>query len=73
MQLAQGHINMVFERDTAKYQHKFIGKTIIFRTHGLGFEVKIENVRTIYGKMQFLVIPIKGEGMTWIDAPGTVD
>jgi hypothetical protein len=58
---------------TAKQQAELIGKTghIITESRrdsvGLSVDVRIVDVRQAYGKTQFQITPLSGNGLVWID------
>jgi len=35
---------------------------------GLGVEVRVIDVRTVYGRVQYLVEPVAGRGRRWVEA-----
>lgn len=47
---------------------KMIGKTIKHQVGKLYFDVKILNVHKIFGRIEYKITPISGEGTTWIVA-----
>jgi hypothetical protein len=48
--------------------HKYVNKTGTIEEHGLTFNVKTKDVRTAYGSIQVLIVPLAGNGARWIDA-----
>ena len=47
---------------------KYIGKEGRFKANGFVFEVKIIDARCDRSGMEFLVMPIAGEGRCWISS-----
>lgn len=43
------------------------GDKAVLRTPDFGVAVVIENVRHEYGRVRYLVRPLQGEGMKWVD------
>jgi len=52
---------------TAKEMSNIIGKTGMFHENGLKFRVKINDVRTSYGRIHYLISPVCGDGEKWVD------
>lgn len=46
----------------------YLGKTGLLRLHGLGFVVAIKDVRRVFGRLDFMVHPIDGQGSDWVSA-----
>jgi hypothetical protein len=46
---------------------KYVGKGATIRVKNFKFEVLINDVRTSYGKEQFLVSPMSGSGESWVE------
>ncbi len=44
-----------------------IGKQAIYRVNGLNFLVKVLDVKQSYGKIRYLITPIKGSDETWVE------
>lgn len=44
-----------------------VGKEGVLCQDGLQFEVVILDARFVYGRKQFLIKPIAGEGQRWVD------
>lgn len=47
---------------------KYVGKKGRILAGGLGVDVEIVDVKMSYGKERFLVIPIAGDGATWVES-----
>jgi len=45
---------------------KFIGKTSIYHCNDLAIEVKITDVKQVYGNVHFRIEPINGKGSVWV-------
>jgi len=45
-----------------------IGKTVMFMTDDMAFDVEIVNLRKAYGRIDYEVKPIKGAGTKWISS-----
>lgn len=45
-----------------------IGKKALYRPNlSLAFEVKILDIKSSYGKVRYLVVPIAGTGERWVE------
>jgi hypothetical protein len=51
---------------TAKEMQDLIGRTGSFYVKGMGISVKVVDVRTRYGRVDYLVTPVAGTGETWM-------
>jgi hypothetical protein len=47
---------------------KAIGKTALLRTGSFQYEVRIQNAKTAYGNVRYLVTPVSGTGSVWVDS-----
>lgn len=47
---------------------KYVGKNATIALGGLEVEVKIKEVKMMYGKNQYLVSPLKGTGEKWVNS-----
>lgn len=45
-----------------------IGKRGRLMESGLAFHVEIRDVREVYGRLDYLVIPVAGDGSKWVAA-----
>lgn len=55
-------MNMIGIKEAAE----MIGKVGVITIHGLDIEVKIIDVRNSWGRFDFLVCPVAGEGRRWV-------
>lgn len=44
-----------------------IESTMMYRIHGLLIEVKIKDMRTVWGRTDYLISPLAGKGMSWVE------
>lgn len=44
-----------------------IGKQANYEINGLTVAVKVLDIKQSYGKIRYLITPIKGEGETWVE------
>jgi hypothetical protein len=49
-----------------KKYSELLGKEVGYSFNGLSIMVKIIDVRLIYNNLQFLIIPVNGQGEKWI-------
>lgn len=60
-------------KTTAVDLHKFVGSegSVVVEPRrdspGLRIEVRVTNARQVYGKTQFEITPISGQGFVWVD------
>ena len=51
-----------------KQVEEFVGKKALYKMNlSLTIEVKVLDVRKIYGKEQYLIAPIAGSGERWVE------
>ena len=53
---------------SAAHLMQFIGKPARFASEGLTFPVTIKDVRSSYGRTDFLILPVGGKGEKWAGA-----
>ena len=44
----------------------FIGKTSVYPINSLAIQVKITDVKQVYGNIHFEITPISGRGSVWV-------
>jgi hypothetical protein len=49
-----------------------ISDRALYRIHGLQIEVKIKDMRKIYSRVDYLVEPISGKGMSWVSSDSVI-
>ena len=52
---------------TAKDSVKLIGQVKCVSFGGMLIEVKIVDVKWVYGKTRFQITPVKGQGLVWVE------
>lgn len=45
----------------------YVGKKGLVTLGGLEVEVKITDVKNVYGKNRFLIVPVAGKGEVWVE------
>ena len=45
-----------------------VGQEGLLRVERLQVQVRVVDVRTVYGRLQLLVEPVAGSGQQWVDA-----
>lgn len=53
---------------TTSAMAKLIGRTGLLREGELLVAVEVREVREVYGRLDYLVIPLAGEGSAWVSA-----
>ena len=53
---------------TANEMKDLVGKTALFTTDKMQFDVEIHDVRSNFGRTDFYVKPVSGRGETWVSA-----
>jgi hypothetical protein len=53
---------------TATELQKYIGTTGKFQANGFRFEVKVTDARCVRSRLELLVVPMAGEGESWVMA-----
>ena len=47
---------------------KYVGKTGTIVLNGLTIRVKIQDVKNSYGRDRYLITPIEGAGVVWVES-----
>ena len=58
---------------TVKGLQEYIGKNGMYHCNGLHFEIVIFDVRITFGRIQYLIAPVKGSGSIWAGSNVTID
>lgn len=51
---------------TTREKTELIGRLASLRVDDFGFIVSIRDVREVYGRTDYLVIPLEGRGESWV-------
>lgn len=46
---------------------KYVGKIALVKLSGLDVEVKIVDIKKVYGKLRYEIVPCAGVGATWVE------
>jgi hypothetical protein len=57
---------------TVSQLQQVMGKTVFYVHKGMKFKVAIIDVRTVYGKVQYQILPIDGQGKVWVDSGSVI-
>lgn len=52
---------------TLNEMRQHVGKQGLVRANNVLFSVEVLDVRSVYGRLQYLIKPIQGEGISWIN------
>lgn len=57
---------------TVSQLQQVMGRTVFYMHKGMQFKVAIIDGRTVFGKVQYQIIPIDGKGKVWVDSSSVI-